>query len=542
MKRKNRLFRVREGGGISTGLLRLILPVLLLTLAACSTNRDRLTSDLTYKDLRTVLKEEKQGLDDLRDGERESLESRKALPAFEVKPELPEYNPLEESRISISVRDEPLHDVLFVVARNAGVNIVIDPDISLENSITISFEDAPASVVVETLLDAYDLAWTLKNNVLYVRSYEERSFDLDFMNSKSEVTIDSGGDVFGSASADGGSNELSGNFQVAASMGKGVESDSLYDFLQKNIESLIKGEGTSTSGTCTLDPVSGHLYVRTTPRKMRAVAKFVETLRRKLSLQVVIDAQILEVTLSDSFDLGVDWNFVQTRVSGGKSYSYGLGFDSDNGLGTRGSSGDSEPTAIVLGQATSAVDSLTSVFETTINALETFGGVKVVSNPHVRARHGTPALVTSGTTKSYIKEITRETDDDTGDVSVSTDTSTAFEGVMLGVMPFINDDRSVDLNIFPITSQVNLENNVEFDDGSTVTLPEVDVRNVSTSVRTHSGDTIILGGLIYKTSSKTDNTVPGASDVPGLGWLFNSQNDDETLKELVIIMHIKVTG
>ena len=522
---------------VRLGFLLLIVCVLV----ACAPNkdRDRLKSKLGYKDLSATMKHEQDSMNQTREKERATLESPAKKPAFVVEPEIPEFNPLEENRISISVRDEPLHDVLFVVARNAGLNLVIDPDINLENRITLSFEDALSSVVVDTLLNAYDLAWSVHNNVLYVHKYEEKTFALEFMNSKSEVTIDSGGDIFGSSSSD--SNDLTANFTVASSLGKGAESGSVYEALQKNIEGLIKGDD-GTNGSYALDAISGHLYVKTSPRRMKAVSAFVDTLRKKMSLQVVIDAQILEVSLSDDFELGVDWNLVQSRVSNGRSYSYGLGFDSSTGVGTRGAALDTTATALVLGESVdSAVSSaVDTVFSTTINALETFGGVSVVSNPHIRARHGCPALVTSGTTKSYVKEITKETDDDTGDVSYSTDTSTAFEGVMLGVMPFINDDKSVDLNIFPITSEVDLTNEASYSDGTTITLPQVDVRNVTTNVRAHDGDTIILGGLIYKSSSKSDNAVPGAGDVPGLGWLFNSRDDTEYVRELVIIMHIRV--
>ena len=518
-----------------------LLVLMVCIVCGCSPKRDRLKSKLGYQDLYTTMKKEQDFISEARKKEQATLESSPKKPAFVVEPELPEFNPLEESRISISVRDEPLHDVLFVVARNAGLNIVIDPEISLENRITISFEDAPASVVVDTLLNAYDLAWNVKNNILYVQRYEEKNFALEFMNSKADVSIDSGGDIFGSATADGGSNDLSGNFKVSASMGKGVESGSLYEFLQKNIETLLKGEK-NENGTYALDPISGHLYVKTSPKRMKAISFLIDSLRNKLSLQVVIDAQILEISLSDGFQLGVDWNFVQSRVSNGRSYSYGLGFDSSTGLGTRGTAGDTTATALVLGEAVDSGVStaLDTVFQTTINALQTFGGVTVVSNPHVLARHGSPALVTSGTTKSYIKEITRETDSETSNVSISTDTATAFEGVMLGVMPFINDDKSVDLNIFPITSKVDLSNEKTFSDGTTLTLPVVDVRNVTTNVRAHDGDTIILGGLIYKSGSKTDDSVPGVGDVPGLGWLFNSRDDSESIRELVIIMHIRV--
>jgi type II secretory pathway component GspD/PulD (secretin) len=156
----------------------------------------------------------------------------------------------------------------------------------------------------------------------------------------------------------------------------------------------------------------------------------------------------------------------------------------------------------------------------------------------VRARHGLPALVTSGTTMNYIRELTRESDDN--GVTISTETASAFEGVMLGVVPFLRDDGSVDLEIFPITSKVDLSNKATFVDQSEVTLPKVDVRNVSTNVRARNGDTIILGGLIFRDSSKGDRGVPALAEVPGLGWLFGRRADSETTRELVVVMHIRV--
>ena len=178
-----------------------------------------------------------------------------------------------------------------------------------------------------------------------------------------------------------------------------------------------------------------------------------------------------------------------------------------------------------------------SDFQSTVQALETFGNVSVVSNPHIRTRHSQPALVTSGSTQNYIKEITRETDDD--GTSVSTETATAFEGVMLGVVPFITDERAVDLTIFPITSKVDLSNTVTVGQDQ-VTLPQVDVRNVNTNVRVQDGDTVILGGLIQKEKHNNDRGTPGLSRVPGLGWLFKNRNDSRDISELVVVMHVRV--
>jgi MSHA type pilus biogenesis protein MshL len=457
-------------------------------------------------------------------------------------PELPRYNPLDETRISISVRNEPLNDVLFVVVRNAGLDLVIDPEISLDNRVTISFQDALSSDVVRSLLGAYDVHWSVRDNVLTVERFEERTFNLEFMNAKSQVISQSGGNIFGSSDGEGSGNNLSGTFQLSSSQSFTMEDGSLYAGLQKNIESILGGAD-GRQGASTLNPMSGSIYVQTTPRRMSTISAMITQLREKLSRQVIIDAQILEVALSDGFDLGIDWNFVQKRVHDGRGYAYGLGANADTGLGTRGNTG-SALSAIVLGDPTLTTVSNTvdTIFQATVNALQTFGGVRVVSNPHVRTRHGMPALVTSGTTKNYVKEITRETNTDSDVVNISTTTASAFEGVMLGVIPFITNDGSIDLQVFPITSKVDLSQGMTFVDGSGVTLPVVDVRNINTSVRAHSGDTVILGGLIYKDARKTDSAVPGLADIPGLGWAFNNREDAEQVRELVVVMHIRVVG
>ncbi|NCD26541.1 MAG: hypothetical protein EOL86_13250, partial [Deltaproteobacteria bacterium] len=316
------------------------LCAVLLALAACAPNQDRnrLSSTHAYDALHQSLDREHDELSDLRDREKANLERTTPPKPAPMAPELPRYNPLEETRISISVRNEPLNDVLFVVVRNAGLDLVIDPNLSLENRVTVSFENALSSEVVRSLLDAYDVHWFIRDNVMTVQQFEERTFDLEFMNARSEVTMQAGGDIFGSSNAEDADTDLSGTFQVAATQGKGIQENSVYDGIRQNITSVMtSSEG--QMGLFSLNPVSGTLYVQTTPRRMRTIGTLVDRLRGKLSKQVIIDAQILEVTLGDGFELGVDWNFVQRRVHNGRGYQYGLGVNPETGLGTRGTSG-----------------------------------------------------------------------------------------------------------------------------------------------------------------------------------------------------------
>jgi MSHA type pilus biogenesis protein MshL len=330
---------------------------------------------------------------------------------------------------------------------------------------------------------------------------------------------------------------------MASNQGGEFDEDSIYGSILKSVDSIIseedqfgEGEGggdegeEETKGYFAIDPLSGRLYVRTTPGKLRAVAKMLNNLRAKLSRQVVIDARLLEVSLEDDYELGIDWNYVANRMMSDSPFTVTWLGRTD--VAARGRTENQ----ILKIDGEFGDDTL----DTAIEAIQTFGGVKTLANPHVRTKHGQPALFTSGTSSRFVSGLTRETDDQ-GNVLFTTETATVFSGVMLGVSAYINDNNVIDLQIFPIQSTAtNLGLQQVTTAGDQISLPVVDVKSVSSTVRVKDGDTIILGGMISKDSEKTDEQVPGLGNVPGLGWLFKNRDIEDEVKEMVIIMTIRV--
>lgn len=530
------------------------LLVLAFGVTACGNpSTKQLESSLDYDALYKSVRGENEEFMKIRAQEMQ-LESEKGRLIENIEPVLPEFNPLEETRISISVQEETIHNVLYLIARNAGLNLVIEPGISLDNRITISFEDASSALVVEKLLDAYDLAWEVKDNILYVQRWNERTFELDFVNVTTQVSTSSGGDIFGNLANDGAGGDLAGEFSMSTEMGGELDEESLYGVILETVDAIINeesgnaGGGSSSggggggdsdkNGFFALDPMAGLLYVRTTPGKLRAVAKMLNNLKSKLARQVVIDARIMQVSLDDQWSLGIDWSYVDQRISAGDS---GTTFEFLRRGGTEFSQrtwADDNTIMRMSGFTKGDV-----AIDAAIEAMQTFGGLKTVANPHVRVRHGQPALFTSGRSEKYVSEITRETDDDTNNTTFSVETATVFNGVMLGVVCFINDADKIDMQIYPIKSEVS-EASLELIEvtgsGDQISLPKVEVKNVSTTVRVSDGDTIILGGLIDKDTGKTDKGVPGLAQIPGLGWLFKTRTQSEEVRELVIIMNIRI--
>jgi MSHA type pilus biogenesis protein MshL len=515
----------------------LIIPIIFF-ITGCYPKNDQSTQS-GYEKLQNSLKKENKALAKLRKQEKNLESTRREKVEKDIEPLLPSYDPLEDVPISLSVHQQPLHTVLNIIARNAGLNLIVNPDISIENNVTVSFESTPSSVVMEKLMHAFDLAWKVEDNCLYVQRYEERTFELDFLNTSTQANISSGGDIFGSSKAEGGSNNFTGDFSIQTDLVRGDDNDSLYGYLLQNVEKVLQS-GQKTEGEVNLDSVSGNLYVRSSPRKVQKISRIVENLKSKMQKQVVIDARILEVQLNDSFNLGIDWNYIVDTMIENYNLKVDFGWISDSGFGTNKKiQGDTPAQPLIITDPEEDIESKPGVFQSTVNALQTFGDLKTISNPHVRVRHAQPALVTSGTTKSYIKEITRDENEESGTTSFSTDTASAFEGVMLGVIPFITSKHEVDLQIFPINSEVDLSEKSSVG-GDQITLPTVDVRNVNTNVQVRSGDTIILGGLIYKQGDKNNRQAPGIGNIPLLGWLAKNRSESSTIRELVIIMHVQV--
>jgi len=169
-----------------------------------------------------------------------------------------------------------------------------------------------------------------------------------------------------------------------------------------------------------------------------------------------------------------------------------------------------------------------------------------VSNPSIRVKHGKPALISVGTSFTYQKrvqttrEVTTGTDREIRDVEVST----VFDGLILGVIPFIGKNQRISLLINPINSSVDRDSlipkSVGGTSGSEISLPEVRVKEISTSIDLEDGDVVVLGGLIDDIQSKEDQGIPILSSIPIIGYLFKNELKNVESRELVIIISVKL--
>ncbi len=491
--------------------------ILLLIITGCATQK---TPSLETLSLQTTQKHIKSESEYLEASQREFIPSLERVTPREVKeePVMPVYDPLEDHTVSFSMINEDLKVILYSLSQSVGMNLIIDPAVNLEKKLlTLNFQNVSAATVLKEVLNTYDLYYEIEGNVIRILPFKEHIFSLDFLDTKITTNFNVGGDVLG-ASEDTASG-LKGKFELS---GQAAKQGNDYDVVEEMITRII-----SKNGKYSLNRLSGSLYVKDTPTVIRSISKLINHFKIMLSRQILIEARIIEVGLSDKYQYGIDWSVLRDKaasLTSKTSVAWSLG----NGL--------------VFSHANNDV-----TIDAAMDALMTFGKAKVVSNPSIRVKHGKPALISVGTSFTYQKrvqttrEVTTGTDREIRDVEVST----VFDGLILGVIPFIGKNQRVSLLINPINSSVDRDSLIPKSvgggaSGSEISLPEVRVKEISTSIDLEDGDVVVLGGLIDDIQTKEDQGIPILSSIPIIGYLFKNELKNVESRELVIIISVKL--
>jgi general secretion pathway protein D len=471
----------------------------------------------------------------------------------------PVYDPLENRVVTINMNDASVNALLWALAEQLGMNLIIDPSVqSRDQRASLFLKNVTAREVYNHILTAFDLHGETRGGALVVSPMQERVFQLDTLNSTTSLEMSTGGDVFGAgSSAAGGGESLRGTLIMDGSVGK--ENDP-YKQLSATVEAILKedtgmrqgqGQAPQEASRFTLDPLTGTLFVRARPSQVRAIAEVIEHNQRILGRQVLVEAQLIDVQLNDQFQFGVDWNLLRGRVAG-------IFGDAPIQL---------EPVAGALpGARDNTLDRLLTIprqaigsplgrgagigytgdtFSAALNVLRGFGNVKVLSNPSIRVRNATPAYLSVGRNIRYVSKSTTTFSNPGGgatNTSADVQTESLFAGVVIGVAPLIHDDGKVEMLVHPMQTDVapGSLDLIEVGNGNAVTLPVISFKGMTTTLNLRDGDTILMGGLIDQQAQNTDSGVPGLSDVPGLGKLFGAETRSHNSRELVMVLRVTV--
>jgi len=306
--------------------------------------------------------------------------------------------------------------------------------------------------------------------------------------------------------------------------------------------------------TYSINKQGGIVSVYANEKTHEEVKAYLELLRRSVTAQVLVEAKIFEVNLNDEYITGIDWNVIGlSRGEGFMGYLNQAGATTVNAmLAAPGVSQFSAPVGSQLGlNSNVTVGYAGNDVQALVQAISGFGTVRALASPRLTVLNNQSAVLNVATNRVFFEIDVDSTDtDDDGDVDtieVDTEVKSVPEGVLVNVQPSINlENRTISLSLRPtVTRVVGTVNDpgVAFVASSIAgaanlvsAIPEVNVQEIDTVVQVHSGQPIVMGGLLQDRASNDMEGVPVLGEVPVVGALFRKKNDFIQKTELVIFL------
>jgi len=460
---------------------------------------------------------------------------RKAAPDIPVL-NVPEFipvregvSPLANKKVTISARNTPLRDVLSIIAETASLNLVMEQGVNPERPVTASFTDITVEDGLNILFDSLDYFYAIKDNILIVKAMDTKIFEFGQPNVIQEYKTSVGGDILSGISSDGSSDAVNGAVSVSTVSDK--TSFEFWNTMDLTLRNLLGLEDTNTAGPMQpgliINRMTGTIMVTAIKRDLQKVSDYIATIKKILNRQVVIEARIVEVQFSDGLKYGINWSEVGKWL--------GVGTTS---LATRGFTDVIGATDPYFEFTITENDNLSLVLQ----ALKEQGDLNILSNPRVNIMNGQTSVLSVGRNTTFIAKVETTTTTSAGSAPVTTfsvETNSILSGMIFGLVPFINDEGEITLNITPI-----LSNLVDLDaktigsgtDSVEIQLPVVDIRELSTTVKVMDGQMVIIGGLIDKMERSKEDKIPILGDIPFFGRAFKRVEKSYDNKELVIML------
>jgi len=447
-------------------------------------------------------------------------------------PAVPEFVPVKETSsplatktVSVAARSTPLGDVLYTIAETANLNLVMEKGVNPDLPITMTFKDVLIEDALNIIFDAADYFYAIKDNILIIKAMETRIFELGQPNVIQEYNINIGGDLLSGISSEGSDSTLSGDVSMRSASDK--PSFDFWEAIESSLRSILQirdaAVGSEPQAYFTINRMAGTVLVTASKKNIENVREYILNLKEVLNRQVIIEARIVEVQLSEGLQYGINWTNV------GKWFT-----DGTTTLGTNLFSAVVGPLEPSFEFKLEGNDDLNFV----LRALEEQGTVKTLSNPRINIMNGQTALLSVGRNTTFLADVETTIEVSSGVSTTTTDVNTGsiLSGIMLGLVPYINGDGEITMHITPIISDLVSLNTQEVGESLSISLPLVDLKEMSTTVKVLNGQIIIIGGLIDKDENLVEDKVPFFGDIPFIGAAFKRVERTQTTKELVIML------
>jgi general secretion pathway protein D len=263
--------------------------------------------------------------------------------------------------------------------------------------------------------------------------------------------------------------------------------------------------------------------------KIRRVIKELDV----LPLQVLIDATIVEVSLKDELQYGIQWFF--SHNNGGTNVISG---GADNGLNLTNLVKDAAA-GVATGGFSYAFSSNSRDINALLSANATKNNINVISSPSLMVLNNQEASIKVGDSVPIRTSQSTNTNDATNPIQTS-GIQMIDTGINLSIRPRVNSGGLVLMDILQ-TSNTAVKTTT-IDGTSNIDSPTIQKREIESSVAVQSGETIVLGGLIKEDNTNNKNGVPVLHEIPFIGPIFGGNNRKKDKSELVVLITPRVVN
>jgi MSHA type pilus biogenesis protein MshL len=297
---------------------------------------------------------------------------------------------------------------------------------------------------------------------------------------------------------------------------------------QASGNSVVRRNTFREAASVIMNSESGVITVRATGRQHEKIQEFIDRVIVSSRRQVLIEATIVEVTLGDGYQQGIQWD--RLRKDGSTKFSLTPASVNSN-VGNAVS-----PFTLTFSQLGSAFD-ITAI----VDLLQSYGTAKVLSSPRLSVMNNQTALLKVVENFVYfnVKADTTSTANVGTTVAVTTTPQSVSVGLVMSVTAQVSDSEAVILNVRPTISSISElkeDPNPSIPAGVKNYVPQIRTREIESVMRVNSGEIAVLGGLMEDGVNWKTGRVPVLGQIPLIGELFTTRNNAATKSELVIFL------
>ena len=439
--------------------------------------------------------------------------------------------PQQEERYTVVVEEAPVRELLFALARDAGINLDIAPGVT--GMVTMNAVRQTVPQLLRRVARQVNLRYVMEGENLFIATDAPyfQTYRIDYLNLKRNTAhVVQVGTQIARAGQDadyGGAGANNSTTTIDS-----ATSNHFWDNLVANVAALLATDAPAdaagpagATNRVVPHPESGLLTVRATADQHALIRKLIDQALANANRQVLIQATIVEVSLTDQYQAGVDWQAInQVGLSG-----------LDLTLKTITSRPVNTASMFAMRYQNTAQDQTLNI---ALELLEEFGDVSVLSSPQIMALNNQSAILKVVDNVVYF-EIEQETNVTQGVAANTFETivRTVPVGIVMMITPHVRADDSIILNVRPSISRINRFVN---DPNPALTVsspvPEIRVREMEALLRLNNGQIAVMGGLMQNDNRKRDHAVPQLSRIPLLGAAFRMRRREYEKTELVIFL------